>query len=113
MSPLAQLRALWRNVFTKRRAERELDEELRSYAALLADEKQRAGASTGEARRLALAELGGVERVKDDVRDVRTCALVETMVQDVRYTVRALVRRPSFTVVAVSALALGIGATTA
>jgi putative ABC transport system permease protein len=95
------------------RAERDLDSELRSYLELLTDEKVRAGLSPDHARRAALVELGGVEQVKEEVRDVRAGALVEIFLKDVRYAVRALARTPAFTLAAALALALGIGASAA
>ncbi|MGH9886938.1 MAG: permease prefix domain 1-containing protein, partial [bacterium] len=64
-----RLARLWRNLFRRATADRDLDDELRAYVELLADEYQRAGASAENARRKALVEVGGVQVVKDATRD--------------------------------------------
>jgi predicted permease len=109
----ARLASLWRNLFRSARVERELDDELRGFLEALADEKAGRGMSASEARRAALIEAGGVELVKDQVRDARMGAFIDTLVRDVRYGWRTLARNPAFTAAIVLALALGIGATTA
>jgi len=100
-------------IFAGSRAERDLDNELRSHLQLHIDDNTRAGMTPEEAWRHAVIALGGVARTKDAYRDRRGVPMIESMLRDVRYGVRVLAKSPWFSIAVVLILGLGIGANTA
>src|SRR2546422_10123008 len=101
----ARLRALGR----QSRREQDLDDELRAYVDALTEQHQRRGLAPAAARRAALVEAGGIEQVKETVRAVRVGFALATAVRDARYGCRVLWRSPSYALVVILTIALGIG----
>jgi predicted permease len=111
---MRNLRSLWlrlRGQFGTRSANDEFRVELECHVDLHTEDGIRAGLAPEEARRQALIRLGGAEQTRQAWRERRTFPWVESLVQDVRFGFRLLVRNRAFTVVAVLTLAIGIGVT--
>ena len=113
MPLFVKARSFLRNLFLSRGVEVDLDQEIHSHLEMLTEEHIRAGMPPEEARRAARIELGGIEQVKEQVREERLGNWLHSVLPDCRHGLRQLRKNPGATAVMLFTLALAIGATTA
>ena len=90
MKFLAYFRSLARKLFHRSEIEDDMEEELRSHIQHRADDLERSGLDRAEAARRARIEFGGHARFQEECREALGSNFIETLIQDVRFSLRVL-----------------------
>jgi predicted permease len=111
MRLLDRIRIAWRMLFWRGPEAMHLDDELQFHLEQQVAENMAAGMSGEAARQAALRLFGNPAVLRDQTRSMWRWSSMETVLRDVRYSLRALFRAPGFSLIAIVVMALGIGAT--
>ena len=103
----------WKVPSRKSTRDPQYDSELRFHIEKLTDENIAAGMTREEAGRRAVLEFGGAEQIKEELRDVQRIPILETTLKNFRWALRFVRKSPSFSIVVILTMALGIGANSA
>lgn len=103
-------RMRWRSLWSRRRLEQELGDELEFHRASLIDQYRQQGVSEADARRRVRLEMGGPAQISEAARDERGWQILDQLRRDTRGAFRSFRKHPAFTLTAVLTIALGMGA---
>ena len=107
-----RIKSIVRGLFRRSRIERDMHDELHGHIERYADDLVGRGLTREEAFRRARAEFGGLDAAKDNCRDVIGLSFIDEFRRNVGFALRMLRKAPSFSVIAILSLALGIGLNT-
>jgi putative ABC transport system permease protein len=110
MSVFLGIRHTLRSIVARRAADADTLEELADHIHRQTRKHVAEGMTPADAERLALIELGGMQRWRDETAESRVGSVGASLIGDCKFAVRTLRKRPGFAVVAVLSLALGLGA---
>ena len=102
----------WLRFFRRRRADAELQEEINVYLVQETAENIERGLEPAEARRRAKIKFGNPVVVRESLWRQNAIPFVDTLLRDLRYAARTLLRSPGYSLIAITVIALCIGATT-
>lgn len=102
-----------RAILRRETMQRDLEDEIAFHIDMEARKLEAAGMSPAEARRTARIRFGGEDRFKESARESWGVGLLGDLAGDLRFAVRQLRKHPTFAVVSVLTLGLGIGGTIA